>query len=806
MLIFSALMALLVAAGPNSDVEWNGISHYSDFDRNPLCPVQGQAFDVTIKAYQNDLTAVAVRVDNAGVISILNAAKVGIQGPYDIWKATVPASTPTSIIKYRFEVTDTTDTDYYDGVGMHNDAPGGTTDFVVNFATLAHAPIGSTPSTLGGTVFKVWAPTADEAFVRGDFNGGFGGGNPGTALTKVGEHFIGHITNANTGHSYVYRFRTTVQTPNGPQVQETINTDPRARALSASTGYRARIVNPKAYNWVTQNWTTPPLDQLVIYELHVGTFGGLNDPYGFPGLPSKYTDLRVRLPHLKSLGVNCIEIMPVNEFPLGLSAGYNPVSYFAIEAELGTPEEFKALVDRAHGLGIAVVMDVVWNHMSPSDNLLNQFAGAQNYYGTPEQDTPWGWQLNYLNDNVRSYILDSARMWFEEYRIDGFRIDATEYMNIPGSPQEGAGWTLMQALNNQQDNRHAERHMIAEQLPDDNWVTRPVNLGGAGFDAQWYDNFTDRLRENILAASFGDPSMSAIRGIIQGSGQYLENQSVVTYLELHDEVWPTSGGQRIVKTIDNTPPHDDQYAKGRTKLGQGLVMTAPGVPTMLYGSEWLEDTDFGAGNDFGDNRIDWSHLTTYAGIFEYYKDLIHIRRENGALFANSPRQVFHVNDVGNVIAFQRYNFAGNVMVIVANFSNTDYTSYDLGFPQPGAWYQLLNSEAIKYMGDGPNNPTQINTTPTARDGHPQSATIAVPAHGILIFRHNVPPPPECSSDFNNSGGTDADDIFAFLDAWFVQTGQVVSGLTADFDGNQTVSADDIFAFLDVWFVQNGQCP
>ena len=113
--------------------------------------------------------------------------------------------------------------------------------------------------------------------------------------------------------------------------------------------------------------------------------------------------------------------------------------------------------------------------------------------------------------------------------------------------------------------------------------------------------------------------MWKIRNIINGGGQYLEGRYVTNYLELHDEAWPSSGGQRIVKTIDTTFPHDDVWAKGRVKLAQGVVMTAPGIPAMLMGSEWLEDTDFGT--DSG-NRIDWSKKTTYAPIFAYFSDLI----------------------------------------------------------------------------------------------------------------------------------------------------------------------------------------
>ena len=121
-------------------------------------------------------------------------------------------------------------------------------------------------------------------------------------------------------------------------------------------------------------------------------------------------------------------------------------------------------------------------------------------------------------------------------------MDATDFMNI--EPQEGAGWSLMQWMNDEMDGRYADKIAIAEQLPDDAWVTRPTNLGGAGFDSQYHDEFTDRLREEVFAAAGGDPQMWKIRNIIYGSGNYLSYRHATNYLELHDECWPTSGGQR----------------------------------------------------------------------------------------------------------------------------------------------------------------------------------------------------------------------------------------------------------------------
>jgi len=224
--------------------------------------------------------------------------------------------------------------------------------------------------------------------------------------------------------------------------------------------------------------------------------------------------------------------------------------------------------------------------------------------------------------------------------------------------------------------------------------------------------------------------MWKIRNIIYGGGEYLNGRYATNYLELHDECWPTSGGQRIVKSIDTTAPHDDQWAKGRSKLAQGLVLTAPGIPAMLQGTEWLEDADFGT--DLA-NRIDWSKKTTYAGIFAYYRDLITLRRISPALRADAGVDVFHMNEVGNIIAFQRYDLSGNVHVVVANFSNTDYSSYRIGLPQSGDWVEEMNSQATEYEGNGMTNPGVITPDAIAADGFAQSKAIAIPSMALIVL-------------------------------------------------------------------------
>jgi 1,4-alpha-glucan branching enzyme len=709
-LAFIALIAPAAhAAGPDNNVEWNGISHLPLLDRTPLCPLAGQSFALRVQSWAGDLTSVRVRVEDDAT-EFVTASVTGNRGPYDVWEAQIPAPSE-SAIEFVFELTDGTDTDYLGPDGVSDGLPG--TGYEMDFDSLTHAPYGSSPAQGGGVVFKVWSPNRTTCHVRGDFNG-WGLGNP---MNRLGEDFVLYVPGADDRDMYKYYFQ-----------GSDWNTDARARALNPGDNYNAYVEDPDRYNWQVDDFDVPDFEEMVIYQLHVGTFAGLNDPYGSAPFPAKYVNITQRADHLAELGVNVVQLCPITEFPWDYSAGYNPVTQWAPESYYGDPDDLRAMVDALHQRGIAVTLDIVWNHFSYSDNFLWYYDGTQFYFDDPAVGTPWGSQADFDRDGVRRWFIESAHMWLGEYRMDGFRMDATGFMNI--YPQEASGWSLMQWLNDEMDRRWVDKINVAEQLPDDSWITRPTSLGGAGFDAQYHDNFTDRLREEIIDAAMGDPEMWVIADILDGSGDYLYGRKVLNYFELHDEAWPSSGGQRMVKTIDTTAPHDDEYARGRVKLAQGVVLTAPGIPAVLQGTEWLEDNDFGT--DAG-NRIDWSHKTTYSGIFDYFSDVIHLRTSNPALRADAGLETFHVNDGGNVIAYRRTDYSGSEIVVVANFSNSDYPSYRIGVPEGGGWFELVNSEDPDYLGEGTTNPGIISSEAIARDGYPQSVEIALSRMALVIL-------------------------------------------------------------------------
>jgi 1,4-alpha-glucan branching enzyme len=703
------------AASNDNNVEWAGISHLTVSDRSPVCPVLGETFTVQIRAWAGDLSAASVEWTSNSSSGAATASVTSSVGPYDFWEAIIPATSAGDTIRYYFSLIDGTDSDYFSEVGMSVSVPILSQQFDVDFVTLSHAPYGATVHPTAGTVFRVWAQGSATAHVRGEFNG-WGLGNP---MSQVGEDFIALVPGAAVNQRYKFFFDNVIW-----------NTDARARSVDAGDNYNAITQDATLFPWTSSDYQTPPLEEMVIYQLHVGTFAGRNDPLGATAFPSTYRNVADRVAHLSDLGVNAVMLNPINEFPGDESAGYNPVLPSAAERAYGAPNDFKRLVDALHNAGIAVLLDIVWNHVSSTDNVLWNYNGNQIYFDTPIQDTPWGAQADFDANPVRDLYLGSAELWLNEYRLDGFRMDATDFMNI--GQHTASGWSLMQALNNLVDNRWADRVVIAEQLPDDSGVTQPTSNGGAGFDAQYFDRFTDDIRQEIQDAAFGDPEMWKIRDILNGAGVYLSGTRVVNYFELHDEAWPTSGGQRMVKTIDTTFPHDDVWAKGRTKLAQGIVLLAPGVPALLMGTEWLEDTAFGTSPA---ERIDWSKKTTYAGIYSYYKEVIGLRTSESSLRADAPVNVSHTDEGGNVIAFQRGFGDGSIMV-VANFSNNTLNNYRIGLPTAGDWDVLVESQDPLYEGTGALNPATLSSQAVGWDGMAQSVTVNLAAVDLLVLRRS----------------------------------------------------------------------
>ncbi len=775
--LFLAIALMAPAAGHDNTVEWDGISHLAFHDRDPICPINGESFDVKLQTFDFDATSVRVTIDDGA--NWINASYTGDRGTHDLWTATIPATSPTGGFEYYFEITDGTDVDYLGPDGMSDTPPAD--GWGINFVLLFHAPLGATLTSDGGAVFRLWGLGTNTAKVAGEFNGWSSSSDPMAKIPGLGEYFTRKVANVDEGDEYKFIFDGSNWKP-----------DARSRQFNPGASYNSVVRDPGTYVWGDDDYTPPPIDQMVIYQMHVGTFSGRND--GGVNRPGTYRDVvDLHLNHLIDLGVNVIQLNPITEFPWDWSGGYNPITAFAPESVYGDPDDLKYMVDQLHQAGIAVTMDYVPNHISGSDNFLWDYTGSQIYFDSPAFETPWGSQPDFDRPEVRSYFVDAALAWFEEYHLDGFRVDGTDFMHPPNG--QGSGWAQMQELNDALSKRRSDKFVYAEQLPDNTYHTRPIADGGAGFDAQYHDRHKYAVRDAIFGAASSNANMSELRATMLGrlndSGNNFITSSVdgvsqdigklIRYFELHDEAWPTSGGQRIVKTIDPSFPHDDQFARSRTLIGHGVNMFSPGTPVFLMGAEFLEDTDFGADapGEY-EARLDWNKPGIYGNYMQAFKDMIALRTSHPALRSTAGYQINHLNDSDDIIGMHRWNGEGDVLLIVISLNNSDEFNYHIGFQQPGAWREIFNSQASVYGGTGLGNGGMITTTSVIKDGYANSAFITVPKMSVTVFQWT----PE---DVNFDGTSDLFDMALFQ--------RCVGGgpdctINADLNSDSNVNVDD----------------
>lgn len=576
-----------------------------------------------------------------------------------------------------------------------------------------------------GVAFRVWAPHATQVSVIGSFNDWDDTKHPMQA--EENGYWYANIAEAHVGDQY----RFFLSTPTG----EFKRIDPYAREVTSSVGNA--IVHDPSFDWQGDDFQLAPWNELVIYELHVGTF---NDQE-FDDQPGKFSSISARLRHLKKLGVNAIQIMPVSEFAGDRSWGYNPAHIFSVEVAYGGPLAFKRFVKRAHQEGIAVILDVVYNHLGPSDLDLWQFDGwSENdrggiyFYNDDRASTPWGeTRPDYGRGEVRQFILDNALMWFEEYHVDGLRFDATQFIrtfhesDVRDLPE---GWSLLQWINHEVTQKYPGRITIAEDLQNNKWLTKDVGAGGAGFGSQWDANFVHPIRQAVIAPQDEQRSIAAIRDAIC----YRYNDDAfdrVIYSESHDAV--ANGSSRVPQEINPNDPKG-WYARKRSTLAAAMVFTAPGIPMLFQGQEFLE------GGWFRDTvPVDWDQCDEFHGIVRLYRDLIRLRLNRDGCthgLCGQFTQIYHLNDERKVIAFHRWDQGGpkDDVVVVANFFHDAQDGYVIGFPSAGTWKLRFNSDWQGYNDDFKNHPsTDVIAASGDSDGLPWHGTVSIGPYSVLIF-------------------------------------------------------------------------
>ena len=592
-------------------------------------------------------------------------------------------------------------------------------------ATDVHAGMGAIPHD-HGVAFRVWAPHADKVFVTGGFNNWSADVNP--MVHEGGGYWYADLEHARIGDEYRYLLH------HGETMLSRI--DPYARQVTNSVGNA--VVHDPEFDWDGDDFAMRGWHELVIYELHIGTF---NDEPGGP--PGTFAEAERRLGYLASIGVNAIEIMPTTEFAGDFSWGYNPAHIFAVESAYGGPKGLKRFVKSAHRIGIAVILDVVYNHFGPGDLHLWQFDGwSENgkggiyFYNDWRSHTPWGdGRPDYGRGEVRQFIRDNALMWLEDFHVDGLRYDMTLYIrHVRGDNDPSCdlpdGWSLAQWINHETRTRFPGKITIAEDLQNNAWLTKDTGIGGAGFGSQWDAGFVHPIRAAVTAVEDGARSMAAVRDAIRHGYNDDAFQRVI-YSESHDEV--ANGKARVPSEVDRDKGNP-WYAEKRSTLASGLVFTSPGIPMIFQGQEflergWFQDTV----------PVHWKLRTRNQGLVELYRDLIALRLNKAGTtrgLTGHRVNVHHVNDADKVIAFHRWDQGGpgDEVIVVANFSARSFDSYTIGLPHPGTWTLRLNSDWKKYSLDYQDFPTKdIPSAYGLYDGYPCYGELAIGAYSFAIF-------------------------------------------------------------------------
>ena len=458
------------------------------------------------------------------------------------------------------------------------------------------------------------------------------------------------------------------------------------------------------YNWISMNYIKPNLDTLVIYELHVDDFSAVGNGAG------TFQHVLEKLDYLKSLGINAIELMPISEFPGSHSWGYDPQIISAVNDSYGTPEQFKYFVDQCHNRGIAVILDIIWNHIRSSspiwqmqpDYNLNPYIKHHEQMNPNEAPESWGMlDMDHFNVNTIEYINKVHRMWVDEYKIDGFRFDAAAHLGWSVSqPNLGVyGWS------NALYNHDSTVYQIAEHLPANISLIENTN-----FSAGWHDSFHDRLKTD--SHNQYNSTMDIMRQIIglheytNWGTPYSNFTQAIKYMISHDE-------QSLIQEMVEFDNFTMQQALERDKFYSTILFTSNGIPMLWQGQEfgfksgWTDQNQNGNWDEekLSYRPVDWSVLETENGQshFEHYKKLIYLRKNNPAFSKGEFYDLYRYTNQGVVVygyKDHRENSLNDQAVIIANFSSADQNILDVPFLSSGHWYNIFDSNDILHTSDG----------------------------------------------------------------------------------------------------------
>lgn len=519
--------------------------------------------------------------------------------------------------------------------------------------------------------------------------------------------------------------------------------DPRSPWQPSGVDALSRAYDHDRFNWTDQSWRAPPIASAIMYELHVGTF---TEQGTFAAAVEK-------LDYLVELGITHVELLPVAEFSGNHGWGYDGVDLYAPHHAYGGPDQLKNLVNECHQRGLAVILDVVYNHLGPAGNYLAKFGP----YFTDRYHTPWGDAVNFddaQSGDVRRYFVDNALMWLRDYHFDGLRIDA-----VHAIVDTSATHILEQMATEVSALEVALRRplaLIAESDLNDPQIIRPQAMGGYGIHAQWSDDFHHALHTVLTKEDRGyyrdfgciaDLAKALTQGFVY-DGRYSEhrqrvhgraaegvhNQQLVGYLQNHDQVGNRATGDRSSHLLN----------PGQLKIGAALVLTAPFLPMLFQGEEWAssarfmyftdhQDPDLGeavkhgrqsefsafgwqpedvpdpqAKQTFLDSKLNWQESTQgkHGDILNWHKALIKLRQSHLDLQDSrvAPAQVDFDEDAQWLILLR------GRLAVVCNLGDAEQTI--AAHINKNATLELASTDEVAW----------------------RSGTLALPAHSVAILK------------------------------------------------------------------------
>ncbi|RPK91007.1 1,4-alpha-glucan branching enzyme [Streptomyces sp. ADI98-10] len=592
---------------------------------------------------------------------------------------------------------------------------------------------------VAGTRFTLWAPNARGVRIAGDFNYWDGTGFPMRSLgsTGVWELFLPGV-----GEGALYKYD--ICRPDG---SHTVRADPMARRTEVPPA-TASIVTASHHQWQDADWMAHRGDRPVheapfsVYEVHLGSWR--------PGLT--YRQLAAQLPaYVKDLGFTHVELMPVSEHPFGGSWGYQVTGFYAPTSRMGTPDDFRFLVDALHRAGIGVIMDWVPAHFPRDDWALAEFDGRPLYeHSDPQRAAHPDWgtlEFDYGRTEVRNFLVANATYWCEEFHIDGLRVDAVASMLYLDYSREDGQWSpndqggrenwdavaFLQEMNATVYRRNPGVVTIAEESTAWDGVTRPTDGGGLGFGLKWnmgwmHDSLQYVAKDPIHRKYHHDEMTFSM--------VYAYSENYVLPIS-HDEV--VHGKQALVAKM----PGDWWQQRANHRAYLGFMWAHPGKQLLFMGQEFAQGAEWSEGHGPDWWLLDPSYEASgdHRGVRTLVGDLNAVYGAVPALWQrDTVPEGFSWVDGGaaedNVFAFLRYDADGSPLLAVSHFSPAVRHDYRLGVPETGTegWVEVLNTDAARYGGGDVRNEEPLKAEAVPAHGRPSSISLTLPPLATVWFR------------------------------------------------------------------------